>query len=467
MSSDVDVIVIGAGVAGLVAALDLTREGFEVAVVEARDRVGGRLLNVTLSDGAPVEVGGQWVGPGQHQVLKLIAELGLSLYPTYTQGRHIADFGGKFITYKGRIPRLNPLVLADIGLGSWRLDRRARILPALGSDTTSSAAVLDRQTFATLINRLLHTRTGRAYMRLVSQAVFAAEPEDLSALWALSYIKAGGGLDAVINTEGGAQQDRVVGGSQRIALKLAEELGQRVRLGCPVSELQWSDGGVRVPMAGSATLSARRAVIAVPPMLSGRIRYDPPLPTDRDQLTQRMPMGRVIKTNIVYPEPFWRATGLSGQANSDTRLVGTVFDNTPSSSRLGVLLAFIEGRHADIAGRLSAAQRRSLVLADLTAYFGQRAAQPIEYIEQDWAAEQYTGGCYGAFTAPSTLSRFGMALRAPVGPLHWAGAETARRWTGYIDGAVESGHRAAREVNDVLTNVASMQPQEFSSHNRP
>jgi monoamine oxidase len=387
---DIDVVVVGAGVAGLVAARDLAHSGYRVAVLEARDRVGGRLLNATLPGGAPIEVGGQWVGPGQTQVLELVAELGLSLYPTYAQGRHVVELNGRMRTYTGRIPRLNPMVLADIAQGSWRLNRLAHKLPALGDPLTTSAAVLDRQTFATLIRHLLYTPTARGYLRLITEAVFAAEPEDLSALWALSYIGAGGGLDILVNTQGGAQQDRVVGGSQQIALTLAAQLGDRVRLNCPVSQLDWDNSGIRIPLPDSTTLSARRAVIAVPPTLSARIHYTPALPVDRQQLTQRMPMGAVIKTNVVYNEPFWRDRHLSGQANSDGRAVGTVFDNTPASGRPGVLAAFIEGRHADAARRLSLAERRSQVLADLAAYFGPAAAEPIDYIEYDWAAEQYT-----------------------------------------------------------------------------
>jgi monoamine oxidase len=184
-----------------------------------------------------------------------------------------------------------------------------------------------------------------------------------------------------------------------------------------------------------------------------RIRFHPGLPADRDQLVQRMPMGRVIKVNVVYPEPFWRAAGLSGQANSDRRPLGTVFDNTPPRGTPGVLVGFLEGRHADAAGRLDPAERHRAVLEDLAGYFGPAARRSVAVVERDWAAEEYTRGCYGAFTAPLTLTRFGPALRAPIGPLHWAGTETATRWTGYIDGAVESGQRAAREV------AAALHPQ--------
>jgi len=180
------------------------------------------------------------------------------------------------------------------------------------------------------------------------------------------------------------------------------------------------------------------------------VRFDPSLPAERDQLTQRMPMGWTIKVNVVYDEPFWRADGLAGQANSDVRPLGTVFDNTPPAGRPGVLVGFLEGAHAHAAAVLGEKERRDLVVADLVAYFGPKAGDPAAYLELDWAAEEYSRGCYGAFATPGTLTRYGRSLRPPIGPLHWAGTETAMRWAGYMDGAAESGQRAAAEVTAAL-----------------
>lgn len=437
-----DVAIVGAGVAGLTAARELVRGGHEVVVLEARDRVGGRLLNGELPGGTPIEMGGQWIGPGQDRVGALVDELGLTTFPTYTRGRHIAELRGRRSVYSGQLPRVSPLVLADLARLQLAMGRATRAIPPDEPWLARDAGTLDGQTFATWLNRRLRTSGGRAFLRVITNAVFAAEPEDLSALWALFYIRAAGGLDALIDTEGGAQQDRIVGGSQRIAFSLAEGLGDRVVLGTPVTEVDWSAEGVR--LAGT---HARRAIIAIPPPLAARIRFSPALPGDRDQLVQRMPMGRVIKVNVAYQEPFWRQNGFSGQATSDRRHVGVAFDNTPPEGNPGVLLGFLEGRHADAASRVSSSDRRRQVLDDLTGYFGPSAGNPIAYLEQDWAAEEYTRGCYGAFAGPMTLSRFGPALREPVGPLHWAGTETATQWAGYIDGAVESGRRTAREVS--------------------
>jgi monoamine oxidase len=447
----VDVAIIGAGVAGLVAAREILRRGHDVVVLEARNRVGGRLLTEELCDGVPIEMGGQWVGPGQHRVLALIEELGLSTFPSHTSGRHILELGDSRIRYTGRIPLFNPLAMADVGRTQWALRRAARKIPVSEPWTASGADRLDGQTFATWLGRRLNTDGGHAIMRMATEAIFAAGPEDISALWALFYIHAAGGLDALINVAGGAQQDRIVGGSQRITLTMAEELVDRVVLQTPITDIDWASSGVVLYTAAGTTYHARRAIVAVPPPLAARIRFNPALPTDRDQLVQRMPMGRVIKINVGYPEPFWRADRLSGQANSGSRALGTVFDNTSPTGSPGVLVGFLEGRHADCAARLSPEERRRKVLADLVGYFGESAASPIAYLERDWAAEEYTRGCYGAFAGPMALTRFGPALRTPIGPLHWAGTETATAWAGYIDGAIQSGQRSADEAAQSLS----------------
>ncbi|WP_206428653.1 flavin monoamine oxidase family protein [Mycolicibacterium stellerae] len=453
MSKPVDVVIVGAGVAGLVAAREILRRGREVVVLEARDRVGGRLLTEELCDGVTIEMGGQWVGPGQHRVLALIEELGLSTFPTHTSGRHILELGNSRSTYTGRIPLFNPVAMADVGSAQWALRRAARKIPLDAPWTARGGDRLDGQTFATWLDRRLNTNGGQAIMRMATEAIFAAGPQDISALWALFYIHAAGGLDALINVAGGAQQDRIVGGSQRIALTIAEELADRIVLEKPITDIDWTSGDVVLYTAAGTTHRARRVIVAIPPPLAARIRFKPALPTDRDQLVQRMPMGRVIKINVGYPEPFWRADGLSGQANSGSRPLGTVFDNTPPTGSPGVLVGFLEARHADFASKLSPQERRSTVLDDLVAYFGESAANPIAYLERDWAAEEYTRGCYGAFAAPMALTRFGPALRTPIGPLHWAGTETATAWAGYIDGAIQSGQRSADEVTRALSRA--------------
>jgi monoamine oxidase len=272
--------------------------------------------------------------------------------------------------------------------------------------------------------------------------VWAAHPGDLSFLHLLFYIHSAGGFDALISTTGGAQESRIVGGSQRIALALADDLGaERLRLGEPVRTIRQDPDGVVV-----GDLRAAHAIVAIAPTLAGRIDYDPVLPGIRDGLTQRLPQGSVIKCHAVYDEPFWRADGLSGQVTSAVGPVKVAFDNSPPDGTPGVLLGFLEGDQARALGQVDAERRRSEVLACFTRFFGPRAARPVQYLEQDWSQEPFTRGCYAGYLPPGVWTRYGPALRAPIGRLHWAGTETATVWNGYFDGAISSGERAAGEV---------------------
>jgi len=444
---ETDVCVIGAGLAGLTAARDLVAAGRDVVVLEARDRVGGRVLTETLVDGTTIDHGGQWIGPGQHRMAHLADDLGLETFPTYDGGENLLHFGGRTARYEGAIPRLSPVVLADMGQAQMRFDRLAQRVPLDAPWAADRAEEWDGQTFESWIRRNAVTRGARELLTLYSEAVFAAAPADLSLLHALFYTHSGNGVDVLAGTRDGAQQDRFVGGAQGLALGLAAHLGDRVRLEQPVRRVDWSGDAV-MALTDSVLVAARHAIIAIPPPLATRIRYEPPLPPARDQLTQRLPMGAVIKCHAVYERPFWRDDGLSGQATTDVGPVKVTFDNSPPRGSPGVLLAFVEGAHARALSQRAPDDRREQVLAALVRLFGAAAARPLEYTERDWSAEEWTRGCYAALFTPGTWTQLGPALRAPVGRIHWAGTETATVWCGYMDGAVQSGERAAREILD-------------------
>ncbi|MGH2987290.1 MAG: flavin monoamine oxidase family protein, partial [Solirubrobacterales bacterium] len=349
---DVDVVVVGAGLAGLAAARALRAAGRDVVVLEARDRVGGRTLNEPIGDGKVVEIGAQWVGPTQDRVLKLIAELGLETFPTHTAGASVFERGGRLSRYSGTIPRANPAGLAEVGIAMWRLNRMAAEVPLQAPWTAPRAPRWDSETFASWIRRNVRTAVARDLLRLAIIGVWAAEPRDLSLLHVLFYIRSAGSLELLTDTEGGAQQDRVVGGTQLISVRMAEQLGAGVvELDSPVRAIRHGDDGVTV-VSDRFEVGAQRAIVAIPPALAGRIAYDPPLPAIRDGLCQRMAQGSVVKCMAIYERPFWRERGLSGAVASVTGPVSVGFDNSPPDGAPGVLLAFLEGAvaraHADL-----------------------------------------------------------------------------------------------------------------------
>ena len=444
----VDVVVVGAGLAGLVTARDVLAAGRSVRVLEARDRVGGRLLNHDFGGGAIVELGGQWLGPTQHQGLALARELGLELHATHGAGEHLIETHTGLKRYTGTIPRLSPAVLADTAQVMFRLDRMARQVPLEEPWRAPKAREWDGQTALTWLRRNCATTGGRELLQLGIEGVWAADAADVSLLHLLFYTHSAGGLDALFDTEGGAQQDRVVGGSQLLALRLAERLGDDVvRLSSPVRRIAVRDGGGATVETDDAAVRCERVVVAIPPALAGRIVYDPPLPALRDQLTQRMAQGSVVKCMAAYDEPFWRRDGLSGQATSLVGPVKVVFDNTPhGDGRPGVLLGFLEGNQARELGDWTADARRTAVLDGFARLFGERARTPVDYVDKVWAAEEWTRGCYGCFMPTGAWTSVGRTLRTPIGPIHWAGSETGTVWSGYMDGAIQSGRRAAAEV---------------------
>ena len=444
-------VVVGAGLAGLSAARALVRQGHAVVVLEARDRVGGRTLNEPIGDGKVVELGAQWVGPTQERMLALLRELGLETFPTYSGGRSVFEREGRVRHYRGTIPRTSPLAIAETGLILARLNRLARQVPLEAPWRAPRANAWDAQTFETWMRRNVRTPTARDLLRLAIIGVWAVEPRDLSLLHVLFYIRSAGSIERLLDTEGGAQQDRVVGGTQLISLRMAEQLGEAVALSAPVRAIEHAGGRVLV-RSDRSTVRARRVIVTAPPALAGRIAYDPPLPARRDGLTQRMAQGSVVKCMAVYERPFWRERGLSGAVTSADGPISVAFDNSPPDGSPGVLLGFFEGAAAREVADRSREERRAIVLDCMARFFGADASRAIDYVDHAWGADEWSRGCYGGYMPPGAWVAAGPALREPVGRLHWAGTETATVWNGYMDGAVSSGERAAAEAAAALAS---------------
>jgi len=444
---EVDVIVVGAGLAGLAAARQLVAAGRSVLVMEARDRVGGRTVNASIGAGKVTEMGGEWVGPDQTRLLALAGELGVETFPTHHEGRNLLELRGRLRRYKGTIPRLPPHVLIDIARARRKLRRAADRVPPDAPWTAPKAEQLDSQTLTSWVHKAARTKKARNLLEIAVGTVMGTGTAELSALWMLSYVSSAGSFDALIDVEGGAQQDRFVGGSQLVSLRLAEELGDVLALSAPVRGIAQDGAGLDVEADGLVA-RAHRVIVAIPPPLAARISFAPSLGGRRDQLTQRMAHGALTKCAAVYPEPFWREAGLSGQAVSDGGPVTTTFDNSPPDGSPGVLLGFIAGAEAVRHARRTETDRRRVVLECFERLYGEQAAKPGIYLETAWAEEEWSRGGPVCSFAPGALAQYGEALRRPAGRIHWAGAETATVWCGYMEGAVRSGDRAAEEVLD-------------------
>jgi monoamine oxidase len=451
-----DVVVVGAGFAGLTAAVNVARAGKSVLVLEARNRVGGRALNQPVAGGAITERGATFIGPTQNHIAKLSQDMGVSTFPTYDTGNNVYIRNGNRMTYSDTGPTgtapPDPVILPELTLAVSELDQMSMQVPVGAPWNASSARSWDNQTLESWIKSHSVSEAFRSLVPVATRPIFGAEPRELSLLFTLFYIAASGDeqnagtFERNFNTRGGAQESRFVGGSQLVALRMAQLLGRkRILFMHPVKRIDQSRNGVLIS-SKHLRVRAKRVIVAIPPTLAGRIDYLPSLPNDRVLFTRRTPQGTLIKAAAVYDRPFWRDAGLTGTVVTTDGYVNATFDDSPESGAPGIIFGFIGGDNARSFSRLSPSARRSAVLNQYVQFFGPQAANAIDYVESNWSAEKWTRGCPVAIPSLGTLTAFGPALRKPAGRIHWAGTETSTYWNGYLDGAVRSGERAATEV---------------------
>jgi len=428
-------VVIGGGYSGLVAARRLLRAGVDVVVCEARDRVGGRAYTKASPNGTALDLGGQWIGGEQERVYALARELGAAIVPVHDQGRAVIQRDGRRWPDGGDPPGYRRALA--------QLDRLAAVVSVDAPWDAPQGAVWDGQTFRTWLDANAPHEDVRWLVQNVVEGTFAADVGEISLLHVLFGIASAGGTGAMFER---AEQAWLAGGAQTLADRMADELGDRVRMGTRVDQVSWTDGGVALEGPGLA-LTAEHAIVALSPHLAGRLRYSPPLPGRRDQLTQSVPMGAAVKLHCLYNRPFWRPVGLSGDSLSDgDGLTLLTRDSSPGGDGPGVLTCLITAGSARRWLALDNGLRRGRLLARLADLFGDGSRCPVEVVEKCWPEDPFSGGAYDAHFPPGVWTSLGDALRAPIGPLHWAGSETAARWCGYLDGAISAGERAADEV---------------------
>jgi monoamine oxidase len=446
-----DVVVVGAGLAGLACARSLVAAGKDVVVLEARDRVGGRTLNHDLGDGQVVEAGGQFVGPTQDHVLALAKELGVETYAATVPGQSVYVHRGKAKRFSGDIPP-DVLALPDMGVAMARLARLVPQVPVDAPWRAPKAREWDGQTLETWLRRTGVTSGALDLVNVFLSSAYGGEARDASLLFSLWYLATFGNettpgtLDRGIAQEGGAQEMRFFGGSQLLSTRMAEELDGRVVLSAPVRRIA-QDGSAVTVSSDAGEWTASHVVVAVPPVLASRIAWDPLLPAEQDQLLTRLPFGTLMKCEAVYDEPFWRKDGLSGMGVlRDGSPIRSMFDNTPPDGGPGVLMGFLGGKEWRRWAHRPERERRGAVLRCFAKVVGPRAYETRSYFELDWTREPWTLGGPTSVAAPGVLSDLGEWLGRHHGRVVFAGAELSPYWNGFMDGAVRSGETAAREV---------------------
>jgi monoamine oxidase len=446
-----DAVIVGAGLSGMIAARKLLEAGLTPVVLEADDRVGGRILTEVV-DGVPLELGAQWIGDTHQRMFGLAAELGVETFAQYDEGETSYELNGSGVLREHDFHARYEPELAEVEGVLRRLDALAAEVPVDAPWLAARAAEWDAITAGAWYDAQELSVVGRTLLEICTVGILAVPTAEVSFLHLLFTIQTCGvTAELFAESEGGAQTTRFVGGTSEIPRRLAELISNHIVLKSPVLLIEHSADSVTVHCRGGLVARGRRAIVAISPTLAGRIMYDPPLSGVRDQLTQRLPNGSAMKAFFVYSEPFWRTAGFNGQLISDVGPARMSNDTCIPGDDRGVILLFLEGDQARTVGRLPEADRRAAMTAELVRHFGSQAAHPDFYVDGEWSDRQWTRGCYNANHGPHVWTKYGPALTVPVGAIHWASTDTATHWSAYMEGAVDSGERAAREVIASLT----------------
>lgn len=430
-TSEHTVVVIGAGLSGLTAARELHRRGIDVLVVEAADRVGGRAMSETTALGSRVDLGGQWIGHDHHRLAALADELGATRYAMHT-GRMPTLLDG---SHRVGVPTL---LTAGVALAA--------------AEALSRSGRTRRFNTTTVASWVAHVpgRTTRRLLEAIAAISWTTDLDRMSVHSMARMIRIQGGLWHMLSTSGGAQDSLLVEGVGTLTDRLAGELGTRIRLGQRVLSIEHGDDGVLVRTATDAVRAAK-VIVTVPPPLLDRITYTPTLPPEHAELAASSYMGSVYKAIAVYERPFWRDRH-SGEFIILDAPARAVFDTTAPGGP-GHLCVLVGGSRAHDLDRLDPRERRGIILGALAEQLGSAVLEPVGWHEKSWHLDEFVGGGYVALAEPGSVHGLPPVLSTPVGHIHWGGTERATDHPGYLDGAIESGARAAHEVLAALPSV--------------
>lgn len=475
-----DVVIVGAGPAGLTAARTLKKKGLSVAVLEARDRVGGRTWNGKVRDGEGnehfIELGGQWISPDQTRLTELVEELGLTTFQRYREGTSIyVSPDGTRHEYEGTTFPASDTTIAEMAKLTDTLDTLAAEIDPSRPWEHPRAHELDKISFRSWLEELSDDPEAIDNISIYVASGMLTKPSyTFSALQALLMAASAGSFSNLVD-EDFILDRRVVGGMQSVSLTMAEELGDDVFLSNPVRTIDWAHpdastsdelnnvkADVRngVPNNGEAgevtvytdelEVHGRFVVLAVPPNLYSRISYNPPLPREQHVAHQHISMGLVIKVHAVYDTPFWREEGLSGTGFGGGRLVQEVYDNTnyyeEGEDPYGTLVGFVSDVYAEQMWAMEPEERKAAILDAMADYLGPKTKEPIAFYLSDMAAEEWTRGAYATSYDLGGLCRWGHLQNMPTGPIYYACSDIAGEGYQHVDGAVRMGEAVALEI---------------------
>jgi monoamine oxidase len=435
---EVDVVIIGAGLAGLSAALELKKRKISFTVLESRERTGGRVFSFKTKEDVTIDMGAQWIDQNHHHIQKLLSQFDLEVVATNKKGKSVFFIDGKRTV--GKFPPLSIPGFVDVFQFTRKLNKLSSKIIADAPWNSLYANEYDKKTMAQFLKDHMYTASGYQYYKFLLEEMLCTYLHEVSTLDVMWCIKTAGTVQNFRNAEAFWVKD----GVGVLVEKMAERIAESIHFETQVTAVNYHYNFAIVESHGKRW-KAKRVIIAIPPNLQREIHFEPPLPSLRAQLLEQCEMPSVTKIVLVYSKPFWRELGLNGSVKSDNGPINETVDSSPEDGNRGVLTVLVTGE----AARSLKNPNEEIPLA-LVPFLGERAANPLQIFVENWSEQAWTRGGYGIHFAPGVITNYGKVLLEPIECLHFAGTEKATKWRLFMEGAVHSGKQAAIEVTKYL-----------------